>query len=77
MESTENDALLLTVPETAKRLRISRNMCYELVAEGRLPSVRLGRRVLVPRFALEEWIARQAGLPPSPHQMVSFRPQRH
>jgi len=69
--------LLLTVSETARLLRISRNTCYELVAQRRLPHVRLGRRVLVPRFGLEQWIAREAGLPLPPPAVVSFPPQRH
>jgi excisionase family DNA binding protein len=31
----------LTVPEVAKRLRVSRATVYRLVAEGRIPAVRL------------------------------------
>ena len=53
---------LLTVTETARHLRISRNLCYELVAQGRLPHVRLGRRILVPRHALEQWLAKEAAI---------------
>jgi excisionase family DNA binding protein len=48
----EPERLTLTVEESAKLLSISRNLAYELVADGRLPSIRLGRRVLVPRQAL-------------------------
>ena len=44
-----NDHEFLTVPEAAELLRISRNLTYELVAEKVLPSIRLGRRVVVPR----------------------------
>ena len=33
-------------------LGISRSHAYELVARGELPSVKLGRRVLVPMSAL-------------------------
>ncbi len=55
--------LLLTVPEAARLLRISRNLAYELVARGELPAVRFGRVIRVPRSALEEWILRQAGQP--------------
>ncbi len=51
-----NDQLLLTVPEAAKLLRISRNLAYELVARGEIPSVRLGRVIRVPRTALERWL---------------------
>ena len=74
-----DDALLLKVSEAAQLLRISRNLAYELVAKGELPSVRLGRVIRVPRFGLEAWIARQSGLPDSPSQAVSFPlpQQRH
>ncbi len=51
---------LLTVPEAAKFLRISRNLAYELVARRELPCVRLGRVIRVPRTALDAWIASQA-----------------
>lgn len=68
--------LLLTVPETARLLRISRNTCYELVAQQRLPHVRLGRRILIPRHGLEQWIAQEARLPEPPPPVVSLL-QRH
>ena len=41
------------VPEIAKRLRISRNAAYDGVARGEIPSVRIGRRIVVPRLAFE------------------------
>ncbi|MDO8616486.1 MAG: helix-turn-helix domain-containing protein [Dehalococcoidia bacterium] len=80
MTTTTDRSLLLTVREAAQLLRISRNLAYELVAQGHLPHVRLGRVIRVPRHGLEQWIARQAGLPSDPPEAVSFghRPsQRH
>ena len=53
--------LLLSVREAAIVLGIGRNLVYQLVREGRLPHVKLGRRVLIPRHALEEWLDREAG----------------
>ncbi len=61
-----DNSLLLTVPEAARLLRISRNLAYELIRQNVLPHVRLGRRILIPRHGLELWIACQAGLPGSP-----------
>jgi excisionase family DNA binding protein len=55
-----DDQLLLTVPETAKLLRISRNLAYELVARGELPAVRFGRVIRVPRDALDNWVKASA-----------------
>jgi excisionase family DNA binding protein len=45
--------LTLTVGEAAKVLRLSRAFTYELVARGELPSLRFGRRVVIPRIAIE------------------------
>ena len=58
-----DEFVLLTVPEAARLLRISRNLAYELVRQNVLPHIRLGRRILVPRRALQSWIERQAGPP--------------
>lgn len=56
---------LLTVPEAARLLRISRNLAYELVARREIPSIRLGRVIRIPRPTLDEWIVGQAN-PTSP-----------
>jgi excisionase family DNA binding protein len=45
--------LVLTVPEAARLLGISRTHAYGLVSRGELVHVRLGRRIVVPRHALE------------------------
>lgn len=50
------EPVLLTVPETARVLRIGRNTCYELIRQGRIPHVRLGRVIRVPRHALLNWL---------------------
>lgn len=41
----------LSVPEVARILGVSRNAAYEAAARGELPTVRLGKRILVPRDA--------------------------
>jgi excisionase family DNA binding protein len=46
------EPLVLTVEEAARLLRIGRGTAYEAVRTGDIPSVRVGRRVLVPRHAL-------------------------
>jgi excisionase family DNA binding protein len=45
--------LLLTVTRAAALLGVSRSTLYQLVAAGRVPVVRLGRAVRVPRRGLE------------------------
>lgn len=53
------DQLLLTVDEVAHALGLGRSKTYMLIAAGKLPSVRVGRSVRVPRAALEAWVAQQ------------------
>lgn len=48
--------LLLTVPETARVLRIGRNGAYEAVKSGTIPSINIGSKIRVPRKALAAWI---------------------
>jgi excisionase family DNA binding protein len=43
----------LTVEEAGQILGISRNTAYALATSGRLPTIRLGRRLLVPKAALD------------------------
>jgi excisionase family DNA binding protein len=47
------ERLTLTVEEAATMLGISRAFAYEAVNRGEIPSVRIGRRVLIPRSALD------------------------
>ena len=52
--TTENeDRLVLTVMEAAKLLRLSRGLAYEGVRLGQIPSIHTGRRILIPRAALQ------------------------
>jgi excisionase family DNA binding protein len=47
---------LLTVVEAARELGISRSKVYELLADGELPSVRIGRTRRIAVSALEEFV---------------------
>ncbi len=51
---------VMTVEEAAEILRISRNTAYEAVKRGDIPSIRIGRRVLVPCTALEKMLRGEA-----------------
>ena len=50
----DNERLTLTVNEVARVLGISRGLAYSMVKTGEIPSVRFGKRVLIPRRALEK-----------------------
>ena len=53
--------LVLTVADAARLLGISRGLAYEAVRVGQIPSVRIGRRILIPRRALEEQLGLESG----------------
>lgn len=58
----ENQRLTLTVPEVAEMVGVSRAHAYELIRLGRIPSIRLGRRLIVPRKALEDFLEHACSL---------------
>jgi len=47
-----NDLLVLTPVEAAKLLRVGRGTVYEQIRCGLIPSIRMGRKILIPRAAL-------------------------
>lgn len=57
MNADENQTrLTLSVEETAKALGIGKDAAYEGIRTGAIPCVRIGRRILVPRVALEQML---------------------
>jgi len=53
------EPLLLSVPEAARILSLGRSKTYFLVSRGILPSLRIGRSVLVPLEELRAWVAQR------------------
>ena len=49
----------MKVPEVAEELRIARSRAYELVADGEIPAVKIGRSVRVRRKELDRWLEDQ------------------
>ena len=47
----------LDIPEVAAALGLSRGKTYALARSGMLPVLRLGRRVVVPKAALDRLLA--------------------
>ncbi len=54
---TAQERLAYTVEEAARLLGISRTSAYLAAQRGELPSVLIGRRRLVPREALDRFLA--------------------
>lgn len=57
MNIENNERLTLTVKEVQKLLGLSRGLVYQAIQSGQIPSIRIGRRVLIPRAALEHILA--------------------
>ena len=57
--SLEDLPLTLTVEEAGQILRVGRNTAYELVRCGKLPSIRVGKQIRIPRQALLDYLSRQ------------------
>jgi excisionase family DNA binding protein len=57
----DNDRLVFTVAEAAYLINVSRAFAYELVARGELPSIRLGRRIVIPRIGLQKLLDSELG----------------
>jgi len=54
----ELDRLPLTVENVRELLGISRALAYEMARTGRLPTVRFGNRIVVPKEAIETMLER-------------------
>lgn len=54
---------ILTVPDVAKYLKISRAKTYALVQRGEIPSIKLGRNVRIRESDLLAWIESQVRKP--------------
>jgi excisionase family DNA binding protein len=55
-ESTKPERRVVTVNEAATMLRISRGAAYEAAKRREIPTIRIGRRLLVPLAALERML---------------------
>ena len=47
-----DDSILITVREAARLLAIGTTLAHKMVSDGRLPYIRLGRTVRIPRASL-------------------------
>ena len=53
---TRVEKLLLRPSEVAESLGVSRSKVYTLIAEGKIPTIRVGASVRVPVEALRAWV---------------------
>ena len=45
-----------TVPQVAKMFGINRNLAYDLARRGTLPAIRLGKRLVCPKVAIDRML---------------------
>lgn len=57
----EDQRLVLDAVDVSHLLGLSRGSVYSALASGAIPSIRIGRRILIPRSGLEELLAERRG----------------
>lgn len=50
------ECMTMSVIEMANSLGIGRNVAYNLVKNGRIPSIKIGRQIRIPKKAFEKWL---------------------
>lgn len=60
-KSYEDLPLMLSVPEMATALGISRAGAYELARSGGFPALRIGNRIVIPKDSLQKWVNQNIG----------------
>lgn len=56
LKDLDNIPLALTVEQTAQVLQLGKSLVYEMVRSGQLRSLRVGRKIRIPRSALLEFL---------------------
>jgi len=56
MEQKATEKMVLSVEEARRLLGLSRGLMYQAITSGQVFSIRIGRRILIPRARLEQMI---------------------
>jgi excisionase family DNA binding protein len=62
----EQKRLTLTVEEAGRILGISRGLAYQMAREGRIPTIRFGKRLVVPKWAIQNLLQEPQPVNPTP-----------
>ncbi len=60
-EPAQPQKTMLSVEEAGEMLGISRQLAYQLARRDDFPCLRIGRRMLIPRSKLIEWVDNHCG----------------
>lgn len=63
MYKSKDNPTVFTVCEVAKILRLGRISVYQAIEKGEIPCIRIGRRILIPRHALERLLENLRPIP--------------
>lgn len=56
MDTNSKAKYVYTVPQVARMLGINRNLAYQLARIGSLPTLRLGKRLVCPKVAIDRML---------------------
>ena len=56
MAKNEENCLTYSIAEAADKLGIGKNQGYEAARRGEIPTIKIGKRVLVPRAAFDRML---------------------
>ena len=56
MDQKVYEKSVYTVAQVAKMFGINRNLAYELARRGELPAIRLGKRLVCPKVAIDRML---------------------
>lgn len=56
-QSSPSTKLTFSVKEAADLLGISKPKMYDLLREGEIRSLRVGKKIIIPRKALDDWLS--------------------
>ena len=59
MHDPSAEQLLISVPRAAQMLDISKSKLYELINDGTVPAIRIGKSIRIPLDWLRKWLAEQ------------------
>jgi excisionase family DNA binding protein len=64
----------ITIEQAGQALGVSRNSAYAAAAKGEIPTIRIGRRLLVPKVAFERMLEGAGQRPRACDRWTEHRP---
>jgi excisionase family DNA binding protein len=72
----KNEPDILTVPDIVRLLKLGKNSVYRLIKEGKISSIKQGKKIIVPKICLVEFLTDagnyQAPSPTVPNNLWTY-----